>query len=1050
MTVRVEQAGRNERINHVLRRLIGEVREKRGLDRITIVTPTNQTSFYIRRSLAKEGLFNVDFKRLEDVAELLAGQDSKQPLLHDLQASEFVYEAALDESLGTKLGGAEVSPQLQMALHSSFRELELLSDSQLSKIASQNDVQRELVKRFEKYMKLAVEYRRGASVAQDAADVINSGVRPDRVGQLGTVLLVEASAVAPIQRPLFDALAGIPEAVKITIDTSPPDIQLVYHPAEDDNHLKPIGVPDVAYEVRSVVREIVNQARDGKRFAHMAVVFEDDSYASRIAEALELAGIPVSGPDRTALSDSPEGRFISGLLDVFENDFSRLDVTAWLSSSPVKDPVTKLPVPASRWDAISRSAGVTASIENSWAPRLERYARNVANRAEHSERLDESGANVVEAAKSDATYARELQRFVVGLAQRMPGKSQDTWQGFAEWLRLMVDEYLVIPEPDPDADTQASNSQYARLITLIERLETLTTTGAVEPKFDHCAGVIREQLARRSAGLRSLGSGVYVGPVWTAAGCPFESIYVLGMSEGRYPSPGLTDPLFPDPLKREIDPEGAHLSTLDRKVAESHKAFISVIESAAQVFMYWPSGIPGESREFGPARWFLDAVREVSGEKLLQAGRLMDEEISGLDVRRRSDSAQLSSAGAADDHEYDVTGARNWVRDGKPSDTFPLSEDVSSIASSVEFESKQRGETWTEYDGKIDLSKNADSSSSNAESTAAQAATVGSATAFETYAACPYRYFLSRRLRIEPTVSPEPEMALDALSFGTLIHDALEQFSLWRIGLFKAGAEEPSKADQQNKLKSYTTAHIEQLKEEIPGRSEGAWRIEESRAWLLLRQWLRRESLTAGLPDMRQIEAEYSFGSETPDSDKGPPVEVETELGTVVKFRGQVDRVDRSEDESRVIVYDYKSGSNNAYRGLDKDPVKKGTKLQLPLYSKAIAHKYPDADISAAYWFVRESGSGELHPAPEKYESDRAEKALTSAVGTIVDGIECGIFPARPGDPASWGESTEKFENCMFCEYARVCPKSKARLWESKKNSDSALKNYIDLAEDSE
>ena len=211
MTGRTEFAGRNECIDRVLRRLIDEIRKDSGLDRITIVTPTNQASFYIRRSLAKEGLFNVDFKRLEDIAETLAGREFEQPLLHDLQASEFVFEAARDSSLGMKLGGANVSPQLQSALHSTFRELEMLGDEQLDQLQDKSDVQRELVNRFRKYMELAEPYRRGAMVAEKAAALISSGSHPDRVAALGTVLLVEAAIVAPVQRPLFDALANMPD-----------------------------------------------------------------------------------------------------------------------------------------------------------------------------------------------------------------------------------------------------------------------------------------------------------------------------------------------------------------------------------------------------------------------------------------------------------------------------------------------------------------------------------------------------------------------------------------------------------------------------------------------------------------------------------------------------------------------------------------------------------------------------------------------------------------------------------------------------------------------
>jgi hypothetical protein len=134
---------------------------------------------------------------------------------------------------------------------------------------------------------------------------------------------------------------------------------------------------------------------------------------------------------------------------------------------------------------------------------------------------------------------------------------------------------------------------------------------------------------------------------------------------------------------------------------------------------------------------------------------------------------------------------------------------------------------------------------------------------------------------------------------------------------------------------------------------------------------------------------------------------------------------------------------------MDNDPVKKGTKLQLPLYSKAVAAKYPDAEIQASYWFVRESSS-ELKPSPSDYESEKAEDALTGAVETIVEGIDSGVFPARPGASASWTGGSESYENCLFCEYSRVCPKSKARLWNSKKNSDPLLSNYLTLAEDQE
>jgi ATP-dependent helicase/nuclease subunit B len=430
---------------------------------------------------------------------------------------------------------------------------------------------------------------------------------------------------------------------------------------------------------------------------------------------------------------------------------------------------------------------------------------------------------------------------------------------------------------------------------------------------------------------------------------------------------------------------------------------------------------------------------------LLQAGRLATGDVRGLTLLSRASAFRRDTSTAGDVHEYDVVGARNWnIADNRP-DSFPLSEIVPSIIDSVTFESAQEGASWSRFDGKVDLKLGSTDGDSD-ESATSELETVGSATAFETYAACPYRYFLSRRLHIEPTEAPEPEIALDALSFGTLIHDVLEQFGLWRMGEDQANA---TRRDHENWLRASTENHIERLKEDTPGRSDGAWRIELSRAWLILRQWLRREPDTADQPEMRQIEAEYSFGGARSGGESGPAVEVRTASGRTVRFRGQIDRVDISDDGKRIVVYDYKSGGNFAYSKLDSDPVKKGTKLQLPLYSKAVEHKYPDAEIFASYWFVRESSS-ELKPSPGNYDSDRADTALTAAVETIVEGIEAGVFPARPGAAAGWGESSEVFENCTYCEYARVCPKSKARLWDSKKESDPALADYLNLAEDRE
>ena len=58
-------------------------------------------------------------------------------------------------------------------------------------LAAKDDIQGELVARFEKYLQLAASYRRGAFVAEQAAKHVRSPAPSERLKAVGTVLLIE-------------------------------------------------------------------------------------------------------------------------------------------------------------------------------------------------------------------------------------------------------------------------------------------------------------------------------------------------------------------------------------------------------------------------------------------------------------------------------------------------------------------------------------------------------------------------------------------------------------------------------------------------------------------------------------------------------------------------------------------------------------------------------------------------------------------------------------------------------------------------------------------
>src|SRR5436309_11948068 len=65
--------------------------------------------------------------------------------------------------------------------------------------------------------------------------------------------------------------------------------------------------------------------------------------------------------------------------------------------------------------------------------------------------------------------------------------------------------------------------------------------------------VLRDALVGRARPVGALGKGILLGPVQSVSGLAFDRVYVLGMTEGAFPTPAPDDPFFPtaneDPLQ---------------------------------------------------------------------------------------------------------------------------------------------------------------------------------------------------------------------------------------------------------------------------------------------------------------------------------------------------------------------------------------------------------------------------------------------------------------------------------------------------------------------
>jgi ATP-dependent helicase/DNAse subunit B len=313
-----------------------------------------------------------------------------------------------------------------------------------------------------------------------------------------------------------------------------------------------------------------------------------------------------------------------------------------------------------------------------------------------------------------------------------------------------------------------------------------------------------------------------------------------------------------------------------------------------------------------------------------------------------------------------------------------------------------------------------------------------SPTALQNWAACPFRYLLGNILRVAETERPEETLTISAKDRGTLLHQALETFI--RESPARASPDEPWSAEERARLRETGERLCDEAEAEGITGKRLLWRLERERILRDLAGFLDADEEMRRENGCLPLAVEMGFGMGTAGSH--PPALVSLADGRTVALRGKIDRVDRTPDSPRLLVFDYKSGSAGYYSRLDKDPVKRGRLLQLPIYALAARQSYGDAlAVEAYYWFVGEDQGYERRG----YDVDDTVLAgFQEALGVILDGISSGLFPARPGKAMR-----DTYENCNLCPYDRVCPGNRGRLWERKRGAPD-LKRYLEMAEPDE
>ncbi len=282
-----------------------------------------------------------------------------------------------------------------------------------------------------------------------------------------------------------------------------------------------------------------------------------------------------------------------------------------------------------------------------------------------------------------------------------------------------------------------------------------------------------------------------------------------------------------------------------------------------------------------------------------------------------------------------------------------------------------------------------------------------SASRLNRYANCPYGFFAEQVLKL--SAREEPQDGLNAMQRGSLLHAVLEHLyrdlTAKQLCLTTVDQDEILERLELSCKAIFSTAPVK-----FGFRAGAMWAYEQQELQRLMGALVSRECEQNGdQAAYRPYLQEAVFGF--PNS--APALEIQLE-DIKLKLHGFIDRIDQDAD-GNLRVIDYKSG-NTTY---SKNDIEKGLALQTALYALAAERNWlaPGAQVKESYYLHIPSreASGRIG-FNERVQENEWVAAAMEMVARNVQQVRMGVFPSAPGKPGSRDSLCR--ENC---DYAAIC-----------------------------
>ncbi len=769
------------------------------------------------------------------------------------------------------------------------------------------------------------------------------------------------------------------------------------------------GAPGIQAELREVAVRVGTLLEAGERAEGIGVVARTlEPYAVAIRTQFDRAGIPFSGvgasgppgPERRAIeallevvrrrADAPADRWLEARqleLSRGERADLRLALQA-LGAARLRDVaalrLTELLGTSAKF-ALPVRHGISLSEDLDRDETRPRAERRCVSR-ELLEQATAAAADLVGACEAwpaetnFGTHLSRLRDLLRGPLEWLPGTpSADAVFGALATLELDAPEQLRMP--------------YSEFALLLERL--LADVAAIP--------------------IGGRGGGIAVLDVTEARGRCFEHLFVVGMNRNLFPRLVTEDPLLPDSVREDWRAGLPAIPIKGLGTREERYLFAQLLHASPQVTLSWQT-LDAEGRSRAPSPWIEglrlanlaiaeDAVSSpfapASGSAAARAPRSAHEHaiLAGLYGTRGRFEAALTEALAERDRTLGYPEA----------EAARAAKARTAVLDEIDPGRRHPAEQLGPFFGAVGpVSHPADPR--NAELFV---------TTLESLAACPWRTFVQRFLRIAP--SPDPLSNLPGFSpmlIGAVVHEALDRLTRGSLEEARAGGGQSRFEVLMRGSPQAVAWPTESALHEIITDAALAVMRDEGIAFAGFAPALAALALPlvqrAGALDWPAApDGLLVLGSEVQGT-----APIRDAAGRVRQLHFKADRVDRR--NGTPVLTDYKTGAPVSDRKTESvrrkhllNQIGSGQRLQTVAYARSAGT--PGAE--GRYLFLKETLDSEMAQVSVSAGDDEANARFDSAIATLLAALDRGAFLPRLSEPK--GNRAQK--RCESCEVSEAC-----------------------------